>query len=775
MNTIGKLATVLLALIFCTPINGQITGRITDNISGEPLPGAVVMWSVKDGTTTNSDGYYMIKPATSGSLTLTASFLGYETASRKVTFKQGEALKVNFVLVTRTVVTEPVVITATRTENRLSDVPARINTLSSKQISQIPASSSDELLAYIPGIQISRSFGILSPKSTVSMRGLSGKEQSRTLVLFDGIPINKTDGGSVNWNLLNTDQIERIEVIKGPGSALYGGNAMGGIINIISRKPHQKLVGKLATEYSTFNTPGARLSLSGREKPGDSTGFYWSVNGFARRSDGYVVQPEVEQTRYTTKSEMTEIMGGLKLGYDFNQFRNLEVDVRMYDDMRGSGEKVYQPDGNSTDHDTRHFRATYHDRLGKTDISATAFALIEDYAKVNEYMRDNSYTFYDVDSKRSDLGLLLNASSEVWNKHRLSAGIDLRRGAVDAADIYYTSTDKIINRGKMDFGAVYLQDEYSFLGGKGRLVAGLRFDYAHFHGGEFSIEYPSEINSFMAPYQINAIETTTWTAVSPKLGLQYKPTANTRIYTGYSRGFRPSILDDMCRSGRIRGGFKIANPNLKPETIDNIELGVDALLFGYLKASATSYYSLGHDFMYYTSTGQTIDMGYAINPISKRENISKVEIYGFEAEISTRPISWLVVFANYAYTHSQIKDYEVVNPLVDFNLTGKFLTDVAPNIFSAGVNINVGRIRAAAYCKYTDSMWINDSNGFDDTYLFAYKYPSVFQVDAKISVRIWKTLTASTSVQNVFDVKYYESKGSVNPGRFVTGEISYSF
>ncbi|PKP15330.1 MAG: hypothetical protein CVU06_16760, partial [Bacteroidetes bacterium HGW-Bacteroidetes-22] len=342
-------------------------------------------------------------------------------------------------------------------------------------------------------------------------------------------------------------------------------------------------------------------------------------------------------------------------------------------------------------------------------------------------------------------------------------------GAVDAADIYYTSTDKIINRGQMDFGAAYIQDEYSFLGGKARLVAGLRFDYAHFHGGEFSIEYPSEINSFMAPYQINAIETTTWTALSPKIGLQYKPTIETRVYSGYSRGFRPSILDDMCRSGRIRGGFKIANPNLKPETIDNLELGFDSRLFGYLRVAASGYYSMGHDFMYYTSTGQTIDMGYAINPVSRRENISKVEIYGFEAELSTQPLNWLMIFANYAYTHSQIKDYEVVNPLVDFNLTGKFLTDVAPHIFSAGVNINVGRIKASAYCKYTDSMWINDSNGFDDTYLFAYKYPSVFQVDTKISGKVWNTIWASISVQNVFDVKYYESKGSVNPGRFITG------
>ncbi|PKP27776.1 MAG: hypothetical protein CVU06_01105, partial [Bacteroidetes bacterium HGW-Bacteroidetes-22] len=210
MKTIGKLAMILVVLTFFNEVYGQITGRITDNNSGEPLSGAVVMWGAQEGTTTNSEGLFRIEASASGLLTLTASYLGYESASKKVTFKSGKPLQVNFALEAKALVAEPVVITATRTENRLTDVPARINTLNPIQISNIPTSSSDELLAYIPGVQISRSFGVLSPKSTVSMRGLSGKEQSRTLVLFDGIPINKTDGGSVNWNLLNTDQIEQI-------------------------------------------------------------------------------------------------------------------------------------------------------------------------------------------------------------------------------------------------------------------------------------------------------------------------------------------------------------------------------------------------------------------------------------------------------------------------------------------------------------------------------------------------------------------------------------
>ncbi|MDD2964112.1 MAG: TonB-dependent receptor [Bacteroidales bacterium] len=766
---------ILVAAFFVQSVVAQISGRVTDATTGEPLAGAVVQWHDGAGVTTNSRGNYTISGLQSGSYTFTASFLGYAPRQQKLDVNQNGNYSLDFSLDPVAFTADPVVITATRTQNRVLDVPARINLIAPAQLANIPATTTDELLTYVPGLQISRSFGPISARSTVSMRGMSGKEQSRTLVLFDGIPINKTDGGSVNWNLLNTDQIEQIEVIKGPGSALYGGSAMGGIVNIVTRRPQKLIEGKVAAEYATFNTPGARLSLSGRMNQPDSSGFYWMVNGFARRSDGYVVQPPADQTRYTTPSAMSEIMGGIRLGYDFNANRNIELDVKLYDDRRTAGEEVFQPDGNATDHDTRHFRLSYSDKQGETTYNATLFALVENYHKVNEWMSGDMYTFYDVDSKRSDYGLLVNATRLLLSNHRVTAGIDLRQGAVDASDIYYTSTDKINNRGRMNFGAVYLQDEYAFAKGNGRVVAGLRLDYAHFYDGAFTIEYPSVVNSFMAPYQIEAIDNTTWTALSPKLGVQYKPTNASRVYAGYSRGFRPSILDDMCRSGRIRGGFKIANPNLKPETIDNFELGGDLNPFSWARLAASVYYSLGHDFMYYTSTGQTIDMGYAVNPISRRENISQVEIYGVEAELSVRPIEYLTFFANYAYTHSQIKDYTVVNPLVDFDLTGKFLTDVAPHIFSAGAVYSMPRFSVSALCKYTDKMWITDSNGFDDKYLFAYQYPSVFQVDARAKLMVINGLWVAGSVQNLFDVKYYESKGSVSPGRYITAEVSYSF
>ena len=100
-----------------------------------------------------------------------------------------------------------------------------------------PAQSVDDILSMLSGVNTTRSDGISNMHTNVSIRGLAGDEQGRTLVLFDGIPINTSDEGSVNWNSIHIDNVQRIEVFKGPGSSLYGNSAMGGVINIISKRP----------------------------------------------------------------------------------------------------------------------------------------------------------------------------------------------------------------------------------------------------------------------------------------------------------------------------------------------------------------------------------------------------------------------------------------------------------------------------------------------------------------------------------------------------------
>lgn len=669
---------------------------------------------------------------------------------------------------------DEVVISATKTENQIIDIPVRINLVNSFRVKALPVQFTDEYLQYLPGVNVSRPFGIFSSKSTVTMRGLDGKEQGRVLVLLDGIPVNKADGGSVNWNLINTGDIERIEVVKGPGSSIYGGNAMGGSVNVITRKPKSKISGLAGFQYGTYNTFGGRLALSGRLNDSVAKGFYWGVSGRYLQSDGYITQSEADQAAnpYIVKSNMKEWCGGIKLGYDLKPDNFIEIDLIRFNDRQGNGEQVYQPEGNTTDHDTYHFRGKYHGQ-GKSDSwNASLFYFNEHYKKVNEYLKDD-YTLYDVLSKRIDLGGLFSYTYRFPQHHQLTAGSDLKQGSVDAQDVYYTSTDIVYNQGKMNTLGIFVQDEMSYFSDRFKLIAALRYDYAHYFDGGFYIETPSGETSFMTSYVDSVQATYNWNALSPKLSMQYLFKSDRRIYASYARGFRPSVLDDLCRSGRVRGGFKVANSELGPETLDNFEIGGDLALPFRLMFSASAYYSIGQDFIYYVNSGDSIDMGFGDRPIYIPTNITGVEIYGLELEANYDLFAGFRLMANYAYAHSTISDYEPEDPESQMDLTGKYLIDVPAHMASLTATYMNRIVNASLAVKYSGKRWVNDQNIYDEV-VGDDQYPAYTTVDAKIW-RDFRHFYLSLLAQNIFDVKYYDSKGAVCPGRFITLEAGVKF
>jgi iron complex outermembrane receptor protein len=761
---------------------GILKGRITD-IEGKPLPGTSILIKKNNtGAVADSTGQFVISGIAAGNYLVQVSHVGYISIERNIVIKEGEITLQDFLLEHTYILTSEVVVTATRSERQITQVPGRVDVINNKTVEAIPILNADDLMQAVPGVQVSRGYGIFSNKAIVTMRGLGGKEQSRVLVLVDGIPLNKTDGGSVNWNLINTANIDRIEVAKGPGSSLYGSDAMGGIIQILTKRPDKKISGSVTVRGGSYLTLGGNLWLGGKsnicKKNADSY-LYWTFNGFGNHSNGYYTEPsdsvrEADSTIVPTY--LKEYGGGAKLGYVFNANHSLEAEVNYYDDWRGSGTKAFEPTGGFTRHNTLQTRGRYRGQIGKFQINANIFLQRENYHAMNESFKDYMYKLYDVSSVRTDLGLILHVTQPLFKNNILTEGIDLHQGAVDAADVYYTSTDKVNNAGKMNFYAVFLQDEYSFLKDKLSLVAGIRYDYSQFYDGAFTIEQPTAATSYVSPFVDENISDASWQAISPKVSLQYRPLNNFRTYLAWAKGFRPPILDDMCRSGKIRGGFKIANPSLKPETINNFEWGFDLSFLDKIFIEGSAYYSLGKDFMYYVSTGDSVDLGYyPLTPVYIRKNISQVEIYGAEFGLNYFITPQMNIYINYAYTHSQIMKYEVQDTAVDVDITSKFLADVPKHFASAGF---AWRNRILNFCvtgRYTGKMFINDKNEFDATYLMSDTYPDYFTMDVKIWKLLFHHLNLALDVQNVFNYKVYDSKNQVSPGRMIFGEISYKF
>lgn len=182
---------------------------------------------------------------------------------------------------------DEVVVTATRTEKSIADAPGSVSIVSTEEMKKKNIQSVDEALNTLPGVFDNRIKGLMGTTSTVTFRGLSGS--GRTLLLLDGMPMNDAYSSSQQWGGLNVQDLDRIEVVRGPSSSLYGGAAMGGVINMLSLMPEKR-------EFSISSGYGDALSSDNAMKNlwsthlsyGDKIGKLRLYTAFGYRStDGY--------------------------------------------------------------------------------------------------------------------------------------------------------------------------------------------------------------------------------------------------------------------------------------------------------------------------------------------------------------------------------------------------------------------------------------------------------------------------------------------------------
>jgi len=743
-----------------TPVSGKVSNRV----SGEILQGAAVtIGGTNLGTTTNQEGFYRFNNILPGSYTIRISFLGFLSDSAFIIIRPGENIIANFRLVPAEIEISPVVITATRTKRLIEDVPARMAMLDSEEIAHYPANNIDDVLKSIPNIFVNRSWGIFSKNTSVTMRGLDGT--SRTLVLLDGIPLNKVSGGQIQWALIRPEEVESIEVLKGPGSALYGMNAMGGVINVITRKPQKKFDFSAGLQAGSMNTFGGDFSAGGKNLK-KNKGFWWGVNGFYRQGDGYVIEPPESLDSTDSKAYLSEGSANALIGYQFNENHQLEISYEYHDEKRGEGVQVFEDDGSYNRYEINQLRVSYTGSINKATLVANGFFQTENYERQNESVNSTGvYRLYLTDSRKTDKGLLLSLSKAFFKGHLFTAGLDVRSGNVDAGDIYLTSTDEINYRGALSFTGIFIQDEINMAHEKLKLIAGLRLDLADFNNGSLTVKDPTSTTGY--PEAVNEnFEANTWTSLSPKISGMYFFHKNLSTYLSYSTGFNPPKLDDLCKSGKINKGFKLANPELEPETITTYEWGLTWKTNTKIKIEPSVYFSKGKDFQYFVPTGDSIDTGGGeMKPTLKRENISEVEITGAEISVFYKIHPQLLVNANYAWNHSIITSFETSEENPETDLSGNYLAEVPKHTAYAGLTWQNKYVNLQVSGNYVSEIWADEDNTetIDPFLLF----------DAKIWKELGKHCSVSLTVQDIFDSQPIDKKLRLSPGRFFIGKISY--
>lgn len=754
--------------------NQSLSGYIY-NQSGKPISHAdIIIENTTQSTISNSEGFFVFNNVKEGNYKIIVRSLGYESKIIEQNIFQDTDISLEIVLETKAFITDEITIRAERNiEENFFNIPIRATTISIREIQTMPAISPNKLFEGISGVNVSSEAGMFS-STVVSLRGLGGNSQAGTLVVLDGTPINKSDAGSVNWNMIDKDNISSIEIIKGPGSAIYGSNAMGGIINITTGKPNEKFAGNLSSSFGTYNTFDSKLRLSGIS---DNNKFYWRSFVSYRNSDGYINTPDeiiIRNDSIVVPVFLSEYMVNTLAGYNVDDKNSVELSLTYFNDTKGRGVKIYEDAGANTNRSTIHGFAKYRGQVGNVKLFANLFLLNEDFFRLNEYFSDGDYALYEIDSRRTEQGSKFIIQYPILENIELTAGTDLQIGKVNGADIYYTSTDIISNRGNLDIYSGYFQMKINSKNKKFTIVPGLRYDFASFKDAMFNIENPSYSVEYLSQFQFDNLENTNWSSFSPKLSMEYNLSQKAKIFTTIAKGFRAPRLDDLCRSDQIRTGFRVANPEIKPEYLYSFELGTDFKPIEKINVGISAYYNIGKDFMYLLSTGDSVNMGYTIAPIYQIDNIGEVNIYGTELDLAYSATNNLNLFANYTYNQSVIKQFTVNPDGAGIDLTGKYLTNIPVHKFSSGFSWQNKFVNISSSIHYNGTRWIKDDNTVDEIYLHTDKYPDYYLVDAKLW-KTYKSFTASITFDNVFDVIYTNSRGFRNPGRMIIVELKYDF
>jgi outer membrane receptor protein involved in Fe transport len=424
---------------------------------------------------------------------------------------------------------DTLVVTAARSRERLADAVAPTSVLTQDDLARSPGLTLDEQLRQIPGFSLLRRSSSLTSHPTsqgVSLRGLGPSGASRTLVLFDGVPLNDPFGGWVYWNRLPLSGLEAVEVSRGSLSQLYGSAALGGAIQLLPRAPrpgtleatarggdhHARDVEVFAADAAANGDWG--YSLSGRLF--DTDGFYV----VAPRDRGAVDRP--------AGVDFGTLFGRLERG-------RYHVGVNAFHETRGNGTALQTNDTSLQSLDAGWSGERWEwDAFGQTQRFRSTFSRI---------LPDRSQEFL---TARQGFTVGGWGGSAAWRPGGgFLAGADVRRTSWDDQD--------------QALGGVYAQQT---LGLTSRLDLQL--------GGRLDL-WKSE---------------TTRTSLNPRIGALFRASEAVTLRASAYRGFRAPTLNELYRPFRVGNVETDANPDLREESLLGAEIGADfhpsARLFGRL-------------------------------------------------------------------------------------------------------------------------------------------------------------------------------------------------
>jgi len=651
-----------------------------------------------------------------------------------------------------------VTVTASAMPLELRKVASSVTVLKASDPEMQQIQTIDDALGYMPGVSVSRGRGLTTTGShtTVTLRGTGAA--GRTLILKDGIPLNDTYTGGVNqWNSLATNSIARIEVVRGPGSSIYGSNSMGGTINLVTEDPALKPTFGANVRYGSMNTLIAGI------KGGKAFTNGFGVIAFAeyKRTDGYQYMADSLWKSYYRKPTQELLNVNLKLSWQLNEHSRLEGVADYYLERPVSGTAtIYKEDSRTNNYLLRY---TGKNQLFEYNLSAYYNRIEQetDAVRWNDGEGAFNIPYYNSRVPVQVLGFIGKVSRTIRH-NRITLGTDIRSSKLDSRK-YYDGKGNQDYSGNQYFLSFFINDDVA-IGSRLDLNVGLRYDNWQNNNGKF---YDNQSGTDIAINYDNASSG----VLSPKAGLVWHLSDQLRLRGVYAMGFKAPAMYYMYNATPLGSSFRLGNPDLKPERmVYSVEAGADYSPGKALELSATAYASRYKDFL----DAVLIDPAEVPDyfdpgglPVRQYINIGKVSLHGVEASLRYKITPQLTAIASYFYNRSKIIRYET-NPAYE----GNEVDDNPRHQVNGGLAFADSRIvEVSLWVRYTGSSFSDLENSKDkmiDAYAVA---------DVRASRKIGK-FTVFGTVLNLFDKKYFGSYTSpasyyLAPDRAVNVGVSY--
>ncbi len=715
---------------------------------------------------------------------------------------------------------DKIVVTATKTERNPDDVPASITIITKEDIRKRNVQTVDEALAQVPGAFDNRRRIWGDSMTNVNLRGFPADGQKRTLVLLDGQNIANAFSNSVAWSSIPVENIERIEVIRGPFSALYGGNAMGGVINIITKTP-KKLELVAQGGYGTYDSWTYYLGAGDRlwDRVSVQAGFNYRLSaGYPSSMVNKTATPGTSATNVvgwqptqTTTGSPTYRIGDTG-DYNCNDY---SLNAKISWDLAPGHKMVFSTLQSWSDFGY----GMYHSYLrnaatGATVVNGTVglqgtntrFRNLQEGAFLNSDGRDQIQV-YDLTSEHRITestkiklhGGLLNQPTN-WSatpsssdpQTTFSGGPGTSSFSPSQNWVAELQVDQALGQKQLLVGGISYNTGWSNT--KSYTVNNWRNPEAvsvlnYLSGGrdrnlglylQDEIAWHPKFNTILGvrldwwqTYGGNYMQTTgdpivylpsrSQLALSPKFAVLYRPLEWMTWRASVGRAFRAPNIYELYRTWLTSSGtlYK-GNANLNPETTWSWEIGATFKPFKGTVLTFTYYENYINDLIY-----RVTDPSDPSGKTQLYENAAKATIKGVELEITQKLWSWLEIFGNTTLLDARIND-NPYNP----DSVGRKITSTPRQQFNFGVTATYWKIKAYLSGRYVSKMFSRDDNSDVVNNVYG-SYDPYFTLDTKVIFSPVKYVDLSLAVNNLCDREYYQYYPS--PGRTIWTQVTLKY